>query len=266
MELLAGTSGYSYKEWKGPFYPEKLPAAAMLAYYGQHLPAVEINNTFYRLPRASVLANWAEQVPQDFRFAIKASRRITHFKRLREADDETGYLLRTTETLGERLGVILFQLPPKTKMDLPRLEKFLELLPAGMPAAFEFRHDSWAHDEVYACLRARDCAWVVVDEDAEDSDESDDSGDRSGGPGALVSTASWGYLRLRRSSYERADLADWASRIQTQGWERAFVFFKHEDAGAGPGLAASFLEIAGRAAERKSTAPVRKKGTRRKTA
>ncbi len=258
MELLAGTSGYSYKEWKGPFYPEKLAAAEMLAYYAGRLPAVEINNTFYRLPRVNVLATWAEQVPEPFRFAIKASRRITHFKRLVEAGEETGYLLRATETLGERLGVILFQLPPNLKRDLERLQKFLELLPPGTPAAFEFRNESWADDEVYDCLRSFDCAWVVAD--------SDDAA------GRMIRTASWGYLRLRGSRYERADLARWANQIQSQDWTRAFVFFKHEDEGAGPEMAANFLEIAERAETRKPAAtaepakPARKKTARRKSA
>ena len=128
MRLSIGTSGYSYKEWKGSFYPEKLPAKDMLAFYGERLPAVEINTTFYRLPKAAVLESWAAQVPGGFRFSLKASRRITHFKRLKETDDETRYFLETARTLGDRLGVLLFQLPPNLKMDLPRLEKFLELL------------------------------------------------------------------------------------------------------------------------------------------
>ena len=260
MELLAGTSGYSYKEWKGPFYPEKLPQTGMLAYYAGRLPAVEINNTFYRLPRASVLETWADQVPDGFRFAIKASRRITHFKRLLEAEDETGYLLRTVATLGDRLGVLLFQLPPNARLDLERLTKFLEVLPQGTRAAFEFRHTSWCQDEVYERLRERDCAWVVVDNAPSDSADAM--------PNTLVSTASWGYLRLRGADYDRADLADWASRIAAQGWERAFVFFKHEDEGEGPKLAASFLEIAGRAEQRKPAAHKagRKRATGRETA
>ena len=147
MIIYAGTSGYSYKEWKGPFYPEKFPAADMLAYYAERLPAVEINNTFYRLPKESVLDGWAAQVPEQFRFSIKASRRITHFKRLKETDDETAYLLRALGTLGPLLGVILFQLPPNLKKDLPRLETFLDLLPPRAPTAFEFRHPSWFDED-----------------------------------------------------------------------------------------------------------------------
>jgi uncharacterized protein YecE (DUF72 family) len=252
VRLHVGTSGYSYKEWKGPFYPENLAARDMLSYYAERLPAVEINNTFYRLPRASVLESWRDQVPEGFRFAIKASRRITHLKRLKGADDETRYLLRVTESLGDRLGVLLFQLPPNLRKDLPRLEAFLALLPQGTRAAFEFRHESWLDDEVQSCLRARDCALVAVDGDAPE------------GSGELPSTATWGYLRLRRPAYARADLASWAGRIRSQRWDEAFVFFKHEDAGAGPGLAATFLEVAPRAARRKGAVPAREKRERRK--
>ncbi len=239
MELRTGTSGFSYKEWKGSFYPEDLPAQEMLGFYAGRLPAVEINNTFYRLPRASLLESWAEQVPEGFRFAIKASRRITHFKRLAaSAADETAYLLETTARLGPKLGVLLFQLPPNAKADVERLEAFLALLPSGTRAAFEFRHPSWLDDRVHDLLRARDMATVVVD--SEDAEEP-----------ALLATAGWGYLRLRRSAYTRESLAAWVGRIQAQAWREAFVFFKHEDAGAGPALAASFLELGERAAQRK---------------
>lgn len=240
MQIRAGTSGYSYDEWTGPFYPEKLKAAERLGFYAERLPAVEINNTFYRLPRESVLESWCAQVPEDFRFVIKASRRITHFKRLKGTEDETGYLLKTLATLGPRLGCVLFQLPPNLKQDLPRLDAFLELLPAGTRAAFEFRHPSWSSDETHARLRARGLAWVIAE--AEEA------------PTELVSTASWGYLRLRRSDYAREDLAGWAERVRATGWSEAFVFFKHEEAGAGPRLAAEFLDVAERVLERKRPA------------
>ena len=250
MRLLAGTSGYSYKEWKGPFYPDDLPAREMLHFYASQLPAVEINNTFYRLPKASVLATWAEQVPEEFRFVVKASRRITHFKRLKDTGDETGYLLSTLETLGSRLGAVLFQLPPKLALDLPRLEAFLALLPDATRAAFEFRHPSWLEPRVFELLRERDFALVGVDAEDEETDEP-------------VETASWGYLRLRRPGYERADLADWAQRVQARDWREAFVFFKHEDAGAGPRMACEFLSIAERAGERKPPVPARPRDRRR---
>ena len=233
MQLHVGTSGYSYREWKGSFYPEDLAAKDMLAYYGERLSAVEINNTFYRLPRESVLDGWASQVPESFRFSIKASRRITHFARLKEeAQDPTEYLLSTLRVLGPKLGVILFQMPPNMKADVERLRAFLELLPSGTPGAFEFRHESWKDPAVYDALRARDMAWVSAD--TEDS----------GGDEPIVSTAPWGYLRLRRPDYGDADLARWAEAVAATGWERAFAFFKHEDEGAGPRLAKRFLDLA----------------------
>jgi uncharacterized protein YecE (DUF72 family) len=229
MQLHVGTSGYSYKEWKGPFYPEDLSAGDMLRYYAGRLGAVEINNTFYRLPEASVLEAWCEQVPEGFRFSIKASRKITHFKRLKpEAQDETGYLVQTVQTLAERLGTLLFQLPPNMKADVDRLSAFLALLPSGLPAAFEFRHDSWKDDAVYDLLREHGCALVCADTEDSDGDE------------PIVRTADWGYLRLRRPSYGPEDLQRWADAIRDQGWEEAFVFFKHEDEGAGPRMAERF--------------------------
>ncbi len=232
MIIYAGTSGYSYKEWKGHFYPEKFPAADMLAYYAERLPAVEINNTFYRLPKESVLDGWASQVPENFRFSIKASRRITHFKRLKETDDETAYLLRALGTLGPLLGVILFQLPPNLKKDLPRLETFLDLLPPRAPTAFEFRHPSWFDEDVAGVLRERDCALCLADTD-------------DGDPPTLVHTGSLGYLRLRRADYSDEDLRAWADRIEEQAWDRVFVFFKHEDEAAGPRMAERFLQLVG---------------------
>jgi uncharacterized protein YecE (DUF72 family) len=233
MDWCVGTSGYSYPAWKGVFYPEDLPSARMLGYYAGRLKAVEINNTFYRLPKQEVVRSWGEQVPPDFRFVIKASRRITHFARLGpEAADPTDYLLRNVAELGEKLGAVLFQLPPNLKVDLGRLEAFLGLLPADIPAAFEFRHPSWHDEAVHRLLEGRDAALVCADTDDAPDDE------------AIVSTASWGYLRLRRASYGASDLADWATRIAAQKWQRAFVFFKHEDEGAGPRMAEEFLTLA----------------------
>jgi uncharacterized protein YecE (DUF72 family) len=232
MELYVGTSGYSYVEWRGSFYPEDLPEKRMLAYYGERLNAVEINNTFYRLPKASVLEAWGGQVPESFRFSIKASRRITHFTRLEpEALEPTAYMLSTLDALGPRLGAVLFQLPPNLPKDEERLGAFLHSLPAGTPAAFEFRHGSWSDASTRHALRDRDMAWVCADTEESSGDE------------PIVGTASWGYLRLRRPDYQDADLARWGERIAQQGWERAYVFFKHEDEGAGPRLAARFREL-----------------------
>jgi uncharacterized protein YecE (DUF72 family) len=243
MELLVGTSGYAYKEWRGSFYPDGMSEREMLDFYGRALPAVEINNTFYRLPRGDVLERWAQQVPESFRFALKASRRITHFGRLKGVEDETAYLLRAAAHLGGRLGALLFQLPPNLALDLARLDDFLALLPPATPAAFEFRHPSWRCDAVYERLRAQGAALVGAEDD-----------DAPAEP--LVATADWGYLRLRRSDYAREDLARWVQQLRACAWQRAFVFFKHEDAGAGPRLAAAFLELAQRA-ERRSPAAAR---------
>ncbi len=234
MELYVGTSGYSYDEWKGSFYPEDLSAKKMLSYYGERLNAVEINNTFYRLPKDSVLEGWADQVPEGFRFSIKASRRITHFARLSpEAREPTEYMMSTVASLGARLGAVLFQLPPNLQKDLDRLGAFLDMLPAGAPAAFEFRHDTWKDEGVHDLLRARGMALVCADSEESETDE------------PIVATAALGYLRLRRPDYIDADLARWAEKVTGAGWERAFVFFKHEDEGAGPRLAGRFRELAG---------------------
>ena len=231
MNLNVGTSGFSYKEWKGPFYPEKLPAKDMLRFYSGQLPAVEINNTFYRLPKREVIANWAEQVPETFRFSIKASRRITHFKRLKETDEVLEYLLAAVDVLGDRLGVVLFQLPPNFKKDMDRLAPFLEMLPGDVRAAFEFRNASWFDDEVYDALRAHGAALVVADTNEKDAE--------------IISTAPFGYLRLRKDTYSDEKIAAWAQVVTDQEWKDAFVFFKHEDAGGGPKMARKFLKAAG---------------------
>jgi uncharacterized protein YecE (DUF72 family) len=231
MKLHVGTSGYSYKEWKGNFYPEDLPAKEMLSYYSRRLPAVEINNTFYRLPQPSMMENWNAQVPERFRFSIKATQRITHIKRLKNAAEETKYLLETAALLGERLGVVLFQLPPNFKKDNERLKAFLDLLKPELRTALEFRHESWFDDETFDLLRERDCALVVSDTDEKPLTE-------------IISTARWGYLRLRRTAYDENGLVEWMKRVQDQKWKDAFVFFKHEDEGTGPKLAAQFIEMA----------------------
>lgn len=230
MQRHIGTSGFSYTEWKGSFYPEKLPEKQMLGYYAERLTAVEINNTFYRMPKASVLENWSDQVPDEFRFVIKASRKITHFGRLNNVGDDTEYLLNTTSTLGSKLGAVLFQLPANFKKDVERLDAFLQLLPAGTRAAFEFRHESWFDDDVYELLREHKVALCMADTDEEPLDE-------------LTGTTSWGYLRLRREQYKDADLKSWLERAEAQAWQDVFVFFKHEDAGAGPELAKRFLSL-----------------------
>jgi uncharacterized protein YecE (DUF72 family) len=233
MNIYVGTSGYSYKEWKGNFYPEKIPAKEMLRFYSERLRTVEINATFYRMPQASMLENWKEQVPGNFRFALKAPQRITHIKRLKETDEETKYFFETAAVLADQLGVVLFQLPPNMKKDLPRLEIFLAQLPPATRAAFEFRHPTWFDDDVLDLLRSGNRALCVSDTDDMPTTHIDQ-------------TADWGYLRLRRVNYSEENLAEWLRRIRDQNWQDTFLFFKHEDAGTGPKLAAQFLELAGK--------------------
>jgi len=232
MELLAGTSGYSYKAWKGPFYPVDLRDDRMLSYYAGRLPTVEINNTFYQFPKKNVLETWSSQVPAGFRFVIKAPRRITHIRRLKDAGDDARYLLETLATLSDRLGAVLFQLPPNLKKDLPRLEAFLEALPAGTPAAFEFRHVSWLDEEVRDRIVARGGALCAADKE-------DGLGDQAF---ALAAAGSWGYVRMRSETYNAGELEQWAARFRSTGWERAFVFFKHEE-GEAPGWAERLLSF-----------------------
>ena len=230
MNILAGTSGWQYKEWKGSFYPEKISTDDMLAYYASQFRTVEVNNTFYRLPKESVLRGWAEKVPDGFTFVLKASQRITHHARIGErAVEPLGYLLQAVEGLGSRLGPILFQLPPNLKKDVARLTAFLAHLPAGVRAAFEFRHASWFDEEVLDALRACDVALCVASTDGEEAPS--------------VATASYGYLRLRKEGYEAGELRRWAEWIRQQSWSDAYVFFKHEDEGTGPKLASRFLDI-----------------------
>jgi uncharacterized protein YecE (DUF72 family) len=231
MNLYAGTTGYSYKEWKGSFYPEKLPAKEMLAYYAVRLQAVEINNTFYRRPQKAVLENWKEQVPHGFKFSVKAPRGITHFKQLKDAEDQTKYFLETVAALEDRLGPILFQLPPNMNKDMERLETFLTSLPAGTRSAFEFRHPTWFDDDVLDLLSKGNHALCISDTDELPVSHID-------------KTADWGYMRLRRVNYSEENLREWAKRMHEQNWRDSFVFFKHEDEGSGPKLAAQFMKLA----------------------
>lgn len=217
MRLLAGASGYSFKEWKGPFYPPDIRPAAMLAWYAARLPTVEINNTFYRMPKAEVLGGWARATPADFRFAIKASRRITHLARLKadSAGDSVDFLYRALVALGDKRGPVLFQLPPFLKRDLPRLRDFLARLPDPRSAAFEFRDPSWFADDVYDALHGVGAALCLSErEDAL--------------PPPLVDTAGWGYVRLRLERYSEADLCAWAERLAGTAWRETYVYFMHE--------------------------------------
>ena len=232
MKLWVGTSGYSYKAWLGKFYPERLAPKEMLRFYATQLPTVEINNTFYRLPKESMLQSWAEQVPAGFRFVLKAPQRITHQKRLKDAASEVEYLFKAATVLGSHEGAVLFQLPPYFRKNLPVLENFLAILPADREIAFEFRHASWFDEEIFACLREHNCALCAAEMDETESVR-------------LTPTATWGYVRLRRSEYSHADLLHWQQRILSQPWDHAYLFFKHEDEAIGPKLAGEFIELAG---------------------
>jgi uncharacterized protein YecE (DUF72 family) len=232
MKIYVGTSGYAYKEWKGRFYPEKLSPKEMLRFYSGRLTTVEINNTFYRMPKESVLTSWGEQVPADFIFALKAPQVITHLKRLRNVIEETEYLFRTLSVLDRRLGSVLFQFPKSFRADLPLLKDFLGLIPGNEACTFEFRSPSWLDDEILNLLRERGSSLCIADTDENPANE-------------IISTAPWGYLRLRRSDYTDEELSQWLERILSQKWEKAFVFFKHEDDGAkGPDMAVRFRELA----------------------
>jgi uncharacterized protein YecE (DUF72 family) len=228
MQLLAGTSGFSYKEWVGEFYPDKLAAKAMLAHYATRLPIVEINNTFYRMPNAAAIQGWRSQVPDSFRFAVKVPRRISHIKR--DCGEEVAFLLRAIADLAPCLGSLLVQLPPHARCDEAVLSAFLREIPDGQRVAFEFRNESWHVPAVFELLESRNAALV--------QSESDDSFE------PLPWTADWAYLRLRRVVYSAEDLRRWLERLHASGVTEAQVFFKHEDAATGPKLAAQLLAMA----------------------
>jgi len=230
MNLFAGASGYSFKEWKGSFYPADMKPEGMLGFYSARLPTVEINNTFYRMPKTEMLAHWAEITPAAFRFAIKASRRITHFAHIKpEAADSVAFLYRALNALGDKRGPVLFQLPPVLKKDVPRLRAFLELLPPDHRGAFEFRHASWFSDEVYDALKAAGAALCL-------SEREDNA------PPPLVETAPWGYVRLRLETYADAELAQWARRLAQTEWGEVYAYFMHEP--SAPAYAATLMRFA----------------------
>jgi len=229
--LSAGASGYSFKEWKGSFYPESMKPDGMLAWYAERLPTVEINNTFYQMPKVTVLENWAKSTPEGFRFAIKASRRITHMARLKAdtAADSVAYLYKNLAVLGAKRGPVLFQLPPFMKKDLPRLSEFLRLLPEAHGAAFEFRNDSWFADDVYDALKGAGATLCL-------SEREDNA------PPPMVETASWGYIRLRLETYSDGDLQQWAGRLAATAWREIYVYFMHEP--TAPAYAQALMKFA----------------------
>ncbi len=229
MKIHVGASGYGYKEWKGVFYPAKTSAGDMLRFYSGRFDTVEINNTFYRMPTERLLESWAGQVPEGFIFALKAPQVITHIKRLKNVESEIMYLLRTVSVLLGRLGPILFQFPATFRPDRRLLEDFLGLLPNAMSIAFEFRNPSRLDEGVLNLLRTEGRSLCTGDSEENPATE-------------IISTAPWGYLRLRRSDYTDAELARWRDKIIAQNWEKAFVFFKHEGE-AGPEMALRFREL-----------------------
>jgi uncharacterized protein YecE (DUF72 family) len=222
MRVLVGTSGYSYKEWKGKFYPEDLPPSKMLPFYATHFESVEVNNTFYRMPNEKLMTKWASEVPEGFRFALKAPRWLTHARKL-DAPDDVRRFFDIASLLGPKLGPARFLLPPFVLKDVSRLREFLNIVPKGNRVCLDFRHESWMDEEVFAALREHDAALCTADtDDVPDPDK------------ILVSTASWGYLRLRRAEYSDEQLSAWVRHVTAQRWSDAYLFFRHEDEGTGP--------------------------------
>ncbi len=231
--VYVGTSGFSYAEWKGSFYPKGLPASKMLRFYGEHFSTCEINATFYRMPKGAALTKWLPQVPESFVFGLKAPQRITHQERLQDSGESVTHFWKEAQALGGKLGPILFQLPPFLKKDVSRLADFLTILPVEMRSAFEFRHESWFTEEVFEVLRGRNAALCLAETD------------KNKWKTPLVATADWGYLRLREVDYDEKCLAGWAEHVLKQAWEAAYVYFKHEDEGTGPRLASRLGEMIG---------------------
>jgi uncharacterized protein YecE (DUF72 family) len=231
--ILVGTSGYNYPEWKGSFYPADLPAAKMLPYYAGKFPTVEINYTFYRMPTPKLIAGWRAQVPAEFRFTLKAPKRITHDKRLRAAEvaeSVQGFITAAAE-LGPQMAALLFQLPPNFKKDVVLLREFLSLLPPKTTAAFEFRNASWLDDEVYDALRARNIALCIADSETRET--------------PVIATADYGYLRLRDEGYGDADIAAWTATAKklSETVKEVFVYFKHEDEGKGAAFGQQMINL-----------------------
>ncbi len=230
--MFAGTSGFSYPEWRRSFYPADLPAREMLPFYARHLGTVEINQTFRRLPTPAALRTWTRQTPVSFRFALKAPQRITHQLRLKNAEESLGVFVRAARGLRKKLGPLLFQLPPYLRCDVTRLTAFLAAMPLDVEAAFEFRHESWFVEEIYETLRSPRAALCVADAETLST--------------PWIATAPFGYLRLRRSDYDERSVRAWGQRIRSERrWKRAYVYFKHEEGGRGPALARTLIAALG---------------------
>jgi uncharacterized protein YecE (DUF72 family) len=225
MRVVAGTSGFSYKEWQGSFYPPKLPASKMLEFYAERLPAVELNNTFYRMPGEALVRGWEERTPASFRFVLKAPRQMTHIRKLNDCAEPLERFSQVASVLGEKLGPLLFQLPPTFQRDVPRLESFLASVSPKLRLALEFRHPSWFDDATYAALQRHGAALCIAEADKEE-------------PPPLLATSKFTYFRLRREDYTPDEIAAWADKLRAMPVEEAYVFFKHEV--KGPALAQSF--------------------------
>jgi len=231
--IWVGTSGFQYKEWKGTFYPETLSLAKMLPYYAERFPTTEINYSFRRTPSEKTLTNWFASTPQKFRFGLKAPQEITHFRQLRDCTDVLTRFCDVLKTLGEKLGPVLFQLPPSLKHDNALLKNFLATIPAGLHSAFEFRHASWFNDDTFAALKSKNAALCIADTDELST--------------PVVSTANFGYFRLRKVDYTKADIKRWAKVIDGHGRKAKdiFVYFKHEETGTGPKFGRQLLDELG---------------------
>ena len=225
MNIWIGTSGFQYAEWKGTFYPEKMPAAKMLPYYAERLRTTEINYSFHRIPSAKTIEGWYQSTPERFKFSLKAPQKVTHWAKLRNCGDTLRFFHQVISDLEAKLGPVLFQLPPTLKKDAALLEAFLVDVPAGMRCAFEFRDASWFDDEIFNLLKAKNLALCLADSEKLATPE--------------VATADYGYLRLRREDYQEADVVRWSEAVKARKdvWSDAFVYFKHEESGTGPQLA-----------------------------
>lgn len=229
MRYRIGTSGYNYPEWRGSFYPEKFATAKMLAFYAERFNTVEVNYTFYRAPTVPLLEGWARGTPEGFTFTLKAPRRITHDWKLRHVESLTQSFCKTAQALGGKLGVLLFQLPPTFKRDDGTFESFLETIPEGTRAAFEFRHPSWLDDAVFERLRRRNLALCIADSEKLST--------------PVTMTADYSYFRLRDEGYQTADIERWARTIRDQAPGDAHVYFKHEEQGKGPEFARMLMSM-----------------------
>jgi uncharacterized protein YecE (DUF72 family) len=223
MNVLVGTSGYNYPEWRGTFYPEKFSTDKMLAFYAERFRTVEINYTFYRMPTEKLLKGWADGTPEEFTFTLKAPRRITHDSKLQRCEDTLQAFCGAARTLGPKLATLLFQLPPNFKKNADVLKAFVDLLPEGTRAAFEFRHESWLDAETYGTLRSRNIALCIADSEKMST--------------PVEVTADYAYLRLRDEGYQQPDIERWAATVRSLPVTDAFVYFKHEEQGLGPDFA-----------------------------